>query len=58
MFTSLSRARTMQIHYQLGTLKKSDSSIADFFHKFTTLAIIDQSLNDFDLVSFFLAGLG
>ena len=52
----------MQIHYQLATLKKGDSSIADYFHKFTgladTLAAIDHLLNDFKLVSFLLAGLG
>jgi hypothetical protein len=29
MFTAHSRARTMNIHYQLSTLKKGDSSIAD-----------------------------
>ena len=32
MFTSQSRARTMQIHYQLATLKKGNSSIVDYFH--------------------------
>jgi hypothetical protein len=52
----------MQLHHQLSTLKKGDSSMADFYHKFTsladTLAAIDQPLKDFDLVSFFLAGLG
>ena len=37
MFTSQSEARTMQIHYQLATLKKGNSSIADYFHQFTTL---------------------
>uniref|UniRef100_A0A2N9EUK2 Reverse transcriptase Ty1/copia-type domain-containing protein n=1 Tax=Fagus sylvatica TaxID=28930 RepID=A0A2N9EUK2_FAGSY len=62
MFTSQSRARTMQIHYQLATLKKGDASIADYFHKFTgladTLAAIDHPLKEFELVSFLLAGLG
>ena len=62
MFTSQSRARTMQIHYQLATLKKGNSSIVDYFHQFTTLvdtlAAIAQPLNDFELVSFLLAGLG
>uniref|UniRef100_A0A2N9IMK5 Reverse transcriptase Ty1/copia-type domain-containing protein n=1 Tax=Fagus sylvatica TaxID=28930 RepID=A0A2N9IMK5_FAGSY len=62
MFTSQSRARSMQLHHQLSTLKKGDSSMADFYHKFTsladTLAAIDQPLKDFELVSFFLAGLG
>uniref|UniRef100_A0A2N9H9G4 Reverse transcriptase Ty1/copia-type domain-containing protein n=1 Tax=Fagus sylvatica TaxID=28930 RepID=A0A2N9H9G4_FAGSY len=38
MFTSQSRARQMQLHHQISTLKKGDSSIADYFHKFTTLA--------------------
>ena len=37
MFTSQSRARTMQIHYQLAILKKDNSSVADYFHQFTTL---------------------
>jgi uncharacterized membrane protein YgcG len=62
MFTSQSRARTMQIHYQLATLRKGDLSIADFFHRFTgladTLAAIDQPLADYELVSFLVAGLG
>jgi hypothetical protein len=62
MFTSQSRASTMQIHYQLATLKKGDSSIADYFHRFTgladTFAAIDHPLNDFELVSFLLASLG
>jgi hypothetical protein len=52
----------MQLHYQISTLKKGDFSMTDFHHKFTslanTLAAIDQPLKDFDLVLFFLAGLG
>lgn len=59
MFTSQSRARTIQIHYQLATLRKGDSS---YFHKFTgladTLTAINQPLDDFELVSFLMAGLG
>uniref|UniRef100_A0A2N9GVB0 Retrotransposon Copia-like N-terminal domain-containing protein n=1 Tax=Fagus sylvatica TaxID=28930 RepID=A0A2N9GVB0_FAGSY len=62
MFTAHSRARTMNIHYQLSTLKKGDSSIADYFHKFTglvdTLAAIDQPLKQEEQISFLLAGLG
>jgi len=62
MFTLQSRAQTMQIHYQLATLKKGNSSIANCFHQFTnladTLAAIDQPLNDFELVSFLWARLG
>ena len=52
----------MQIHYQLATLKKGNSSIADFFHQFTTLvdtlAATVYALNDFEIISFLLAGLG
>uniref|UniRef100_A0A2N9GE94 Retrotransposon Copia-like N-terminal domain-containing protein n=1 Tax=Fagus sylvatica TaxID=28930 RepID=A0A2N9GE94_FAGSY len=52
MFTSQSRARSMQLHHQISTLKKGDSSMADFYQKFTsvadTLAAIDQPLKDFD----------
>ena len=62
MFTSQSRARTMQIHYQLATLKKCNSSITDYFHQFTTLvdtlAATVHALNDFEITSFLLAGLG
>ena len=52
----------MQIHYQLATLKKGNSLIADYFHQFTTLvdtlAAIVHALNDFEITSFLLAGLG
>jgi hypothetical protein len=62
MFTAHSRARTMTIRYQLSTLKKGDSSIADYFHKFTglvdTLAAINQPLTEEEQISFLLAGLG
>uniref|UniRef100_A0A2N9J507 Retrotransposon Copia-like N-terminal domain-containing protein n=1 Tax=Fagus sylvatica TaxID=28930 RepID=A0A2N9J507_FAGSY len=62
MFTAHSRARSMNIHYQLATLKKGDSSIADYFHKFTqlsdTLAAVDQPLPPHEALSFLLAGLG
>jgi hypothetical protein len=62
MFTSHSCTRTMQIHYQLATLKRGNLSIANYFHKFTslvdTLATTEQPLNDFDLISFILASLG
>uniref|UniRef100_A0A2N9EJB6 Reverse transcriptase Ty1/copia-type domain-containing protein n=2 Tax=Fagus sylvatica TaxID=28930 RepID=A0A2N9EJB6_FAGSY len=62
MFTAHSWARTMNIHYQLATLKKGDSSIADYFHKFThltdTLAAVAQPLPPHEALSFLLAGLG
>ena len=52
----------MQIHYQLATLKKGNSSIADYFHQFTTLvdtlAATAHALNDFEIISFLLTGLG
>jgi hypothetical protein len=57
MFTSQSRARQMQLHHQISTLKKGDSSIVDYFHKFTTLAAIEHPLSDYQLVSFFRSGL-
>uniref|UniRef100_A0A2N9J5B9 Integrase catalytic domain-containing protein n=1 Tax=Fagus sylvatica TaxID=28930 RepID=A0A2N9J5B9_FAGSY len=37
MFTAQSRARAMQLHYKLATLKKGAISIADYFHTFTGL---------------------
>jgi hypothetical protein len=62
MFTKHYRARTMTIRYQLSTLKKGDSSIADYFHTFTglvdTLAAINQPLTEEEQISFLLAGLG
>uniref|UniRef100_A0A2N9F3N8 Retrotransposon gag domain-containing protein n=1 Tax=Fagus sylvatica TaxID=28930 RepID=A0A2N9F3N8_FAGSY len=62
MFTSQSRARTMQVHYQLATLQKGDSTVAEYYHRFTlladTLAAVNHPLDSFELVSFFLAGLG
>jgi hypothetical protein len=52
----------MQVQYQLATLKKGSSSIADYYHTFQTLcdalAVVVQHLNGFEKVSFLLAGLG
>jgi hypothetical protein len=49
----------MQVHFQLATL---NSSITDYFHKLKTLSdtltACGQPLNDFEAVSFLLAGLG
>jgi len=51
-----------KVHYQLETLKKGSSSIADYYHTFQTLcdalAVFGQPLNVFVMVSFLLAGLG
>jgi hypothetical protein len=61
MFTSKAKSRTLQIHYQLATVRKGNVLIANYFQKLTglvdTLAPIDQPLNEFDLVLFLLAGL-
>ena len=52
----------MSIHYQLATLRKGDSSVADYYHRFThlidTLAAIDQLLPHHEALSFLLACLG
>ena len=52
----------MQIHYQLAMIKKSGSLISNYFQKFKgladTLAAAGQPLNDFEIVSYLLAGLG
>ena len=52
----------MSLHYQLATLRKGDNSIADYYHKFTTLidtlAVVDQPLPHHETLSFLLAGLG
>uniref|UniRef100_A0A2N9EQN2 Reverse transcriptase Ty1/copia-type domain-containing protein n=1 Tax=Fagus sylvatica TaxID=28930 RepID=A0A2N9EQN2_FAGSY len=62
MFTAQSRARAMQLHYKLATLKQGALSIADYFHTFTglvdTLAAIGQPVNDSDALLFLLARLG
>jgi hypothetical protein len=52
----------IKVHFQLATLKKGGSSVTDYFQKFKsladTLAAAGQPLNDFELISFLLAGLG
>jgi hypothetical protein len=62
MFASQAHARIMQVHFQLATLKKGSSSVTDYFHKLKnlsdTLAACGQPLNDFEAMSFLLAGLG
>lgn len=62
MFASQGHARIMQVHFQLATLKKGNSSVIDYFHNMKTLsdtlATCGQPLNDFETVSFLLAGVG
>jgi hypothetical protein len=62
MFIAQSRARFMSLHYQLATFRKGDTSIADYYHRFTTLidtfAAIDQPFPHHEALSFLLVGLG
>jgi hypothetical protein len=62
MFASQAHARIMQVHLQLTTLKKGNTSVTDYFHKMKTLddtlVACGQPLNDFETVSFLLIGLG
>jgi hypothetical protein len=50
------------VHFQLATLKKGNSSLTNYFYKLKTLSdtlvACGQPLNDFEAVSFLLAGLG
>jgi hypothetical protein len=61
MFAAQSKARIMQIRYQLTTLKKGALSVADYFQKVQTLAhtlaAIDEPLKESETISYILAGL-
>jgi hypothetical protein len=61
MFTFQARSRVMQIHYQLATFKKGNSSITKYFQTIKAmsdnLAAVGQQLNDFESISYLLAGL-
>jgi hypothetical protein len=60
MFLTKSQASFMQKHLQLTNLKKGNSSITKYFHKFTelvdTLAAINKPLFNVELTSFLLGG--
>ncbi|KAJ0959795.1 hypothetical protein J5N97_000505 [Dioscorea zingiberensis] len=62
MFSSGSRARTMQIRLQLSTLQKKDLRVTDYFRKVKnladTLCAIGTPLRDDEVISYILAGLG
>ena len=62
LFSAQSKARSMQVHFQLNTLKKGNSSIADYYQKFQaltdTLSSIGQPLTDVQMQAFLLGGLG
>ena len=53
MFISQSRARVMQIQYQLATSKKGNSNVTDYFQRMhslgDTLATIGQALLDIEM---------
>ena len=61
LFSAQSKARSMQVHFQLNTLKKGNSSIADYYHKFQALtdmlSSISQPLTDVQMQSFLLGVL-
>jgi len=62
LFASQARSHVMQIHYQLATAKKGSSSITEYFQSFKAmcdnLGAAGQHLNDFESISYLLAGLG
>jgi hypothetical protein len=62
LFTSHTKARTMQVHFQLASLKKGNSTIVYYFQKFQALvdalAIVGKPIDDFEQQAFLLAGLG
>ena len=62
MFASQSKARVLQNHLQLTSLKKGTLSIADYFQKAQTLAqtlaAIGEPIKDSKLLSYILGGLG
>jgi hypothetical protein len=62
LFFAQSKAHSMQVHFQLNTLKKGNSSISDYYQKFQalidTLSSISQPLTDVQMQSFLLGVLG
>ena len=62
MFSSLTHARTVQIRVELTTSKKRDLSAAAYFCKIkglaTELAAAGSALQDDDVITYLLAGLG
>ncbi|KAJ0983603.1 hypothetical protein J5N97_011858 [Dioscorea zingiberensis] len=62
MFSSRSRARIMQIRLQLSNLQKRYMTATDYFHQVkilvATLSAIGKPLQDEEVISYMLAGLG
>jgi hypothetical protein len=61
LFASESKARNLQIRFQIATMKKNNLSISDYFQKAQnlshTLAAIDQPMKESELTLHILAGL-
>lgn len=62
MFTTISQAHTMQIHYQLATLNKGSDTIAVYYQHAKilrdTLATSRKTLPSTEFITFILARLG
>ena len=62
MFNTQSCTKSMSIRYQLATLRKGDSFVADYYHRFTnlidTIVAIDQPIPHHKSLSFLFVGLG
>lgn len=62
LFTTQSKARTMQVHFQSSFLKKGNSTIVDYFQKFQAVAdalvVVGNYIDDFEQQAFLLASLG
>ncbi|XXG76297.1 hypothetical protein AAC387_Pa08g0670 [Persea americana] len=60
-YSAQSRAKIMNLKYQLHTLKKGSLSMSDYFQKkksiVDNLAVVAQPVSDFDLASSLLSGL-
>lgn len=62
MFSSSTRARSVQVRVELATTKKRDLSAVDYFRKIKTMAsefaAADAPLRDEEVIAYLLAGLG
>lgn len=62
LFTATSQGRTMQLHFQLATLKKESDTTAAYYQPAKllrdTLAASRKTLTSLEFITFLLAGLG
>ncbi|XP_043703648.1 uncharacterized protein LOC122653773 [Telopea speciosissima] len=62
LFSSHSRARIMQLRYQLQNVKKGSLSVSDYYNRVKTiadsLAAANHPVDDSDLILYILGGLG